>query len=308
MNNNPEYQNSLANPSHNPSIVFFGTDDFSLVTLQKLTESGYNIAAVITKPDSKSGRGHKMEMSAVKKFAIASSIKVWQPNKISDINDNISALGSDTIGILVSYGQIIPKSTIDLFGLGIINVHPSILPKYRGPSPIESVIVSGDTQTGVSIMQLTAEMDAGPIYGQIIHKLSGHETRLDLRKSLANSGAMTLLSLLPGIIDGSLKPITQSKDKTTFCKLLGKNDSWLVPNKITAANAERLVRAHLGFPKTKININGHTIVITTAHVSNEQKTILDIKCRDNNYLSIDKLIAPSGRTMSDTDFINGYLK
>ena len=306
MISEPEHQNSLENSGHNTSIVFFGTDDFSLITLSKLTESGYNIAAVVTKPDSKKGRGHKMEMSETKKFAIANNIIVWQPINISDINNNISALGTDIIGVLASYGQIIPKSTIDLFKLGIINIHPSILPKYRGPSPIESAIVSGDSQTGVSIIKLIPKMDAGPIYGQVIHKLSGHETRLDLRKSLANAGAMTLLSLLPSIINESLKPITQSENESTVCKLLDKNDSWLVPNKITAANAERLVRAHLGFPKTKIEINGHIIIIIKSHVLDKQKTLLDIKCSDNNYLSIDELIAPSGRTMSGTDFINGY--
>ena len=306
MNNNPEYQNSLANPSHNPSIVFFGTDDFSLITLSKLTESGYNIAAVVTKPDSKKGRGHKMEISATKKFAITNNIDVWQPNTISDINNNVLMLGSNIIGVLASYGQIIPKSTIDLFELGIINIHPSILPTYRGPSPIESAIANGDNQTGVSIIKLIPKMDAGPIYGQIIHKLSGNETRLDLRKTLANAGAMTLLALLPSIIDESIKPTAQSENKSTFCKLLDKNDSWLKPDQMTAATAERLVRAHLDFPKTKIDINGHTVIITKSHVSDRQTTILDIMCSDNKYLSIDELIAPSGRTMSDTDFINGY--
>jgi methionyl-tRNA formyltransferase len=308
MINQPQHHNNLENYSHDISIIFFGTDDFSLAALSKLTEAGYNITAVVTKPDSKKGRGHKMEMSATKKFAISNNIEVWQPINLSDINNNITALGTNHIGILVSYGQIIPKSTIDLFELGIINVHPSLLPIYRGPSPIESAIVSGDSQTGVSIIKLSPKMDAGPIYGQTIYKLSGHETTPDLRKALADVGAATLLSLLPSIINGSIKPTKQSENKSTFCKLLDKNDSWLIPEQITAIMAERLVRAHLDFPKTKIDINGHTAIITKSHVSDEQTTILDIKCSDNKYLSIDELIAPSGRTMSDTDFINGYFK
>jgi len=289
------------------TIVFFGTDDSSLVALQGLVESGYNVAAVVTKPDSKSGRGQTLTAPSVKKFALDHNITAWQPVKVSDINDDIKALGPDITGVLVSYGKIIPESTINLFNPGIINVHPSLLPLYRGPSPIESAIENGNPQTGVSIMKLTAGMDAGPVYGQIIHKLSGRETRPELYKTLFQAGIIALLDILPSIISGSLQPTPQDDSKATYCKLFDKDDAWLKPNEVAAAKAGRLVRAHLGFPKTKIDILGHIVIITKAHVTSEQKTPLDILCQDNNYLSIDELIAPNGRTMSAKDFINGYL-
>ena len=288
------------------TIVFFGTDEFSLITLQGLIDSGYNIAAVVTKPDSKSGRGQVLTSLSVKKLALKHNITVWQPSKISDINDNIKKLGANVAGILASFGKIIPKSTINLFKPGIINVHPSLLPLYRGPSPIESAIENGDEQTGVSIMKLTPEMDAGPVYGHIIHKLSSHETRPELYETLAQAGTMTLISLLPNILDKSLRPTSQDDSKATYCKLLNKDDTWLKPNEVTAVRAECLVRAHLDFPRTKFIVLDHTVIITQAHVSNEQKTILDILCQDNKYLSIDELIAPSGRKVSARDFINGY--
>jgi len=288
------------------TIVFFGTDEFSAIALRALIDSSYNIAAVVTKPDSKSGRGQQLEASAVKKLAIENNIDVWQPSKVSDIEENIKKLGPNTAGVLVSYGKIIPKSTIELFNPGIINVHPSLLPIYRGPSPIESAIENGDTQTGVSIMLLTPEMDAGPVYGHILHELSGNESRIGLRKNLAQAGATALLSMLPGILDESLKPTPQDEEVAVYCKLLRKNDAWLKPKEITAYAAERLVRAHLGFPKTKIDISGHPIIITKSHISKERKTPLDIQCQDNNYLSIDELIAPSGRVMMARDFLNGY--
>jgi len=288
------------------TIVFFGTDDFSVVTLRDLVQSGYDIAAVVTKPDSKSGRGQRLEESAVKKFAIENNIDVWQPQKVSEINKNILSLGAEVIGILVSYGKIIPSSTIDLFNPGIINLHPSLLPKYRGPTPIELAIENGDTQTGVSIIKLTPEMDAGPIYGYMVHDLSNSETRLDLRDTLAYDGSVALISLLPGILDGSIQSAPQNESDATYCKLLGKNDSILNSNNVTANEAERLVRARLGFPKTKINVVDHYSVITKAHVSNIYKTPLDIKFKDGNYLSIDELVAPSGRTMTGREFLNGY--
>ena len=262
--------------------------------------------AVVTKPDKKSGRGQNIEMPEVKKYAIQNKINVWQPDNLFEINEAVINLGDGIIGIVVSYGKIIPKSIIDLFESGIINVHPSLLPKYRGPSPIETAIANGDSKTGVSIMELTPEMDAGPIYGRVIHKLSGAETRFELRKSLSNDGAKILLSLLPGIIDGSIRPTPQNNNDAIYCKLLSKNDSNL-NIEMPAKRAECLVRAYLGFPKTKIDINGHNVTILKAHTSNEFKTPLDIKFRDGDYLSIDKLIAPSGRTMSAHEFLNGYV-
>lgn len=288
------------------TIVFFGTDNFSLIALQGLIKSGYNIAAVVTKPDSKSGRGQVLTASSVKKLALEHNITVWQPSKVSEINDSIQSLGDNVVGVLSSYGKIIPETTINLFTPGIINIHPSLLPLYRGPSPIESAIKNGDKQTGVSIMKLTAGMDSGPIYGQTVHKLSGHETRPELYQTLALAGTEALLSLLPTIIDESLQPTPQDDSKVLYCKLLAKDDAWLKPNDVTAQTAERFVRAHLGFPKTKIDILGHTVIITKAHVSSEQKTPLDLQCQSGGFLTIDELIAPSGRTMSAKDFLNGY--
>ena len=286
------------------TVIFFGTEDFSLVSLKALVKAGYKIAGVVTKPDSKRGRGCAMTMPSIKKYAIENGITVWQPLKVSEINDKIKLLGEVT-GVLVSFGRIIPESTINLFTPGIINVHPSLLPKYRGPSPIESAIENGDKQTGVSLIRLVAKMDAGPVYGRVIYKLSGHETRQELYKTLADTGADLLVKLLPSILDDQITPIAQDDSQASYCKLLDKNDNLLEANKITSEEAERLVRAHLGFPKTKYNIFNQTIIVTKAHIANEQNTQLYVPCIDNKFLAIDELIAPSGRTMSGRDYLNG---
>ena len=293
--------------SHKPSIIFFGTDHFSLISLKALIQAGYNIAAIVTKPDSKSGRGQKLSQPVVKEFAIKNQISFWQPTNPSEINEIIKCMPDDRIGVLASYGKLVPQSTIDLFKPGIINVHPSLLPKYRGPTPIESAIENGDAKTGVSIIMLTDQMDAGPVYDQAIYNLDGSETQPYLYDALAKLGADRLVKVLPDIIEGSLKPNLQDNLKAIYCSLLTKDRQWLLPDTTSAPQAERQVRAHLVYPRTKIEINSHIITITKAHVTDGYLSPLTIKCSDSKYLAIDELIAPSGRTMSAKAFMNGYL-
>lgn len=292
------------------TIVFFGTDEFSAVSLRELIDHGFTIGAVVTKPDSRKGRGRELQPSLVKQIAVENNIPVWQPLKMTEIADEITSLntqnGEKAVGVLVSYGKIIPQAIIDLFEPGIINVHPSLLPKYRGPSPIESAIINGDTVTGVSIMQLSAAMDAGPVYKQVVFPLSDTETAPELETKLALLGAQELVTILPSIISGALTAAPQHESVATYCALLQKEDSQLKPELITAEQAERQVRAYLAYPKTKATITGHSVVITKAHIESVGSTVLDIQCQDGRFLSIDELIGPSGRVMNTKAFLNGY--
>ncbi len=291
-------------------MLFFGTDAFSAVSLRALIAAGYSIDAVVTKPDSRKGRGRELAKPLVKQIAEAHNIPVWQPLKLAEIHEQVLDItkrtGEAPLGVLVSYGKIIPQSIIDLFTLGIINVHPSLLPLYRGPSPIESAILNGDSETGVTIMQLTAAMDAGPLYSQLSVPLQGNETAPELEAKLAELGAEELCRVLPSIIDGSLQPTPQNEDEATYCHLLKKEDALLDTTIYTAEAAERHVRAYVAFPKTKIDVLGHVVLVTKAHVSQTNTTPLDIPCADGAYLSIDELIGPSGRTMTAQAFLNGY--
>lgn len=292
------------------TILFFGTDDFSAVSLRELIERGFTIGAVITKPDSRKGRGRELQAPLVKQIALEHSIPVWQPLKMPEITSQIEALiqknTEKPVGVLVSYGKIIPQSIIDLFEPGIINLHPSLLPKYRGPSPIESAILNGDTETGVSIMQLSAAMDAGPVYKQVAFSLDDTETAPELEHKLAVLGAQELATILPSIMSGALQPIPQNDELATYCKLLSKDNSQLNTEQLSASQAECQVRAYLAYPKTKATIAGHSIVITEAHVSNVKQTVLDLECNDGQFLSIDELISPSGKAMNAKAFLNGY--
>ena len=292
------------------TIVFFGTDEFSATSLRELLAQGFAIGAVVTKPDSRKGRGRELAKPIVKQIAEAHAIPVWQPLKVAEIASDVQALtektGEAPIGVLVSYGKIIPQSIIDLFSPGIVNVHPSLLPLYRGPSPVESAILNGDTETGVTIMQLSAAMDAGPLYTQTTVSLNNTEQTPELEHQLGELGAQDLCRALPAIIDGSLQPTPQNEDAATYCQLLKKEDGMLDASRYTAEQAERRVRAFIAFPKTKSTILGQSIIVTKAHVTNTATSPLAIECADGAYLAIDELIGPSGRAMQASAFLNGY--
>jgi methionyl-tRNA formyltransferase len=291
------------------TILFFGNERLvsglsstDAPILSGLIEQGYNVAAVISHhSESRSRKNRPLEVAAI---AEAHGIPVLTPDRPADIYDELAFFHADA-AVLSAYGRIVPQKIIDLFPLGIINIHPSLLPKYRGPTPIESAVVNGDKETGVSIMSLSAEMDAGPVYAQKSIELSGTETKFEVYDKLSALGTELLLSILPKILSGELEPQPQ-QGEPTYCQLLNKNDAWLDSKTLTAEQAERMVRAYLEFPKTKVKINDKDIIITKAHVNDNSQSPLDVRFRDGHYLSIDELIGPTGKIMSNTDFLNGY--
>lgn len=291
----------------NHPIVFFGTEDFSLYSLRALVEAGFPVAAVVTKPDTKRGRQGILTKPAVKIFAESHNIPVWQPTKLSEIADDIARLDSPA-GVLVSYGKIIPEHIINLFTPGIINVHPSLLPLYRGPSPIESAIRNRDARTGVTLMKLVKAMDAGPIYFQVPYVLDHTETRPELYTTLGQLGANLLVQKLPAILDGSLTPEPQDDAQATYCALLSKDDSTIDPRTMTPGEAEAKIRAYLDFPRTRMDVLGHNVIVTKAHGVMTAESALDIPFHNGAFLSIDEVIAPSGKRMSGEDFLRGYAK
>lgn len=296
---------TTTNSGINQPIVFFGTEEHSLIALRGLVEAGMPVAAVVTKPDAAKGRGKKLTPPAVKIYAESHDIPVWQPIRLKDITADIKKL-NNPVGVLVSYGKIIPQRTLELFTPGIINVHPSLLPKYRGPSPIESAIVNRDNKTGVTIMYLVSAMDAGPIYLQAPYALDFTETKPELYNTLFTLGTNLLVSKLPAILSGELQPMPQDDNEATYCALLSKEDGNLNLAKLTPGEAEARVRAYLGYPRTRVTIGEYTIIITKAHGVMTQKTPLDLICANGVFLSIDELIAPSGKTMSAAEFLRGY--
>lgn len=288
-----------------PPIIFFGTSSYSLTSLQALVEHGFDVVAVVTKPDSRSGRGHKLAQPPVKQFAVQRGIPVWQPTKLRDIAADITAL-QPVAGVLVSYGKIIPQAILDLFTPGIINLHPSLLPQWRGPSPIESAIAHQNDITGVTLMQLSAQMDAGPIYCHESYRLLGHETKPALYEHLFAIGSQLLVRTLPAILSGELRPLAQKEDLASYCQPLSKKQSRIDPTTLSAAAAEAHVRAYVGFPRSRLTIAGRDLIITAAHPADHPEHPLAVQCRDGAYLVVDQLITPAGKTVSAADYLRGY--
>ncbi|MDO4902046.1 MAG: methionyl-tRNA formyltransferase [bacterium] len=290
-------------------IVFFGTEDFSAASLEALISKGFEVAAVVTKPDSKKGRGQKLTPPKVKIIAEKHQIRVLQPSKMAEIVPFVESLPIRPIGVLVSFGRIIPQSIIDLFDGGIINVHPSLLPKYRGPSPIESAILNGDDTTGISIMGLTKDMDAGPIYIQSEFPISSQVTAKTLYEMCESKGATLLSQSLEQIMRGDILPSEQNHKQATYCSLLSKNDALLDPSRLTADQAERQIRAFEIFPKSKIEIGENTVIVNSAEVCDiSSSSPLEIKFKDGKFLKILTLTAPSGKKISAEEFARGYLR
>jgi methionyl-tRNA formyltransferase len=288
------------------TIVFFGTENLSDIPLERLIEGDYDVAAVVTKPDAPKGRKRKLTPPSVKIIANNHGIKVLQPEKLGEIADFIASFDEPPVGILASYGKIIPQRIIDLFAPGIINIHPSLLPEYRGPSPIETTILDGKSETGVSIMKLVKEMDAGPVYAQRRIGLRGNESKQDLYNTLSEIGVDLLIDNLPNILDGTMEPIPQDDDKTTFCEKFDKSMSLLNCSDMTALECYNQVRAFAGFPKSKLMINGVECTITSAAASNTKETEIDRRCKDGNYLVIRRLIPCGGKEITAVEFVNGY--
>lgn len=288
-------------------LVFFGTEAFSVPTLTALIAAGYEVVAIVTKPDSRKGRGNKKFVHPIKQIGLDHKIPVLQPSRLADINDELAALRPDA-GVLVSYGKIIPRRTIELFEpTGIINLHPSLLPRYRGPSPIEATILAGDAHTALSIMKLDEGMDTGPVFVQQAVPLTGQETKISLSEQLAERGAQFLVTSLPSILTGTLTAKPQDNNDVSITSLVSKVDGVLDPATETAETIERKVRAYLGYPKTRLTLNGIDVIVTSSSVVDSSDTEgLVVPCAQHTYIKISTLIAPSGRTMSGADFLRGY--
>ncbi len=286
-------------------LVFFGTEDFSAKVLTKLLDAGIKFEAVITKPDLKKGRGQKLQSPAVKEVAKEYGVPVFQPNNLEEMRACIEQTSKFT-ALLVSFGKIIPQDIIDAFEVGIINLHPSLLPKYRGPSPIETAILNGDEITGVSIMALNAKMDAGPVYAQEVIPLTNKLNARDVYEQAIVIGSRLLIQTLPQIMAKSLTPTPQDESQATYCNLLTKAQSYLQPEIKTAEQLACQVRSFAIFPRSRFVFYDQVCIIEEASADIAPNSPLNLECADGNFLNITKLIAPSGKTMSAEAFVNGY--
>lgn len=246
-------------------IIFLSTPEFGIASLQKLIESRHEVVAVVTQIDKPSGRGNKLTPSPIKVFALKHNLKVLEYQKISrDGVEDLKSLKPD-IMITCAYGQILSQAIIDIPKFGIINVHGSLLPKYRGASPVQSAIIKGETTTGITIMQTEAGLDTGDILSKATTKIGEEETAGELMQRLSELGAELLLQTLDDIEYGETQPEKQQHADATITKKITKEDCFINFNK-SAKQIKCLVLGANPDPIARTELDGEIVKIYRARV------------------------------------------
>lgn len=298
-------------------IVFIGTPEFGTIVLEGLINAGYKPVLVVTVPDKPVGRKQVLTPPPVKIVAQKYNILVEQSDKIRNLKFEIRNLKPD-LGIVAAYGEIIPKDILDIPKYGFLNVHPSLLPKYRGASPIQYAVLNGDIETGVTIMLMDEKMDHGKIISNIKCKISKRINHRELSKELAEIGAKLLVEIIPRWIKKEIKAIPQDETKATYTKII-KKENGKINWKKTAEEIERQIRAFDPWPGTFTFFDGKKLKILKAEISEQiqnglvgepGKTFL---ASDNKiavqtgkeYLIIEELQLEGKKSMTSDEFLRG---
>lgn len=251
-------------------VVFMGTPDFAVGTLEKLVEAGHEVVGVVTQPDKPKGRGKAMQFTPVKEAALKHDLTVYQPRRVreEEFQEILKELAPEAI-IVVAFGQIIPKSVLELPKYGCINVHASLLPKYRGAAPIQWAVIDGEKTAGVTIMKMDEGLDTGDMYAVAEIPLAEDETGGSLFDKLSELGAQLLVDSLPKIAAGELTPVKQpAESPNDYARMITKEDGrmdWTRP----AEELERKIRGVIPWPGAFSRLNDKTLKIWKVEILDE---------------------------------------
>lgn len=301
-----------------PRIIYAGTPEFAVPALEGLFRHGFEPIAVYTQPDRPAGRGRHLTASPVKVTAQGLGIPVFQPEKLKAERDQtqLASLKPDLL-IVVAYGLILPASVLAIPRLGCLNVHASLLPRWRGAAPIQRAVLSGDARTGVSLMRMDAGLDTGPVYAMEETRIEPGETAAELHDRLAELGADTLIRHLPDIMDGSLSAAPQPAEGVTYAAKLSKAESridWLD----SAQDLENKVRGLNPWPVAETLAQGQVLRIWRARalptVTAHRPPGMVVSCGERGLdvatgrgvLRIETLQRAGGRPVSAGDFARGH--
>ena len=273
--------------------------------MNRLEEAGHDIALVVTQPDRAAGRGLELHPSGTKRLALQLGLEVFQPERIRDelAQTRIRELGADVM-VVVAYGQILPASLLNAPRLGTLNVHASLLPRHRGPAPIEWSILSGDTQTGVTIMQMDAGVDTGAILAQSHVPIPPDLTASRLETQLAELGAGLMVDTLDKLQRGAITPMSQPADGATHAPRLKSEDGKLNPATMSAQEIDRRVRALSARLGCWITLNGAEVKVIRGHLNGVASDGIPVPTADGTYV-VDEVQPPGGRRMSAAAWARG---
>lgn len=298
-------------------VIFMGTPDFSVGTLEALVEAGHEVVLAVTQPDKPKGRGKEMQFTPVKECAMRYGIPVFQPVKVrqQECIEELRKYEAD-IMVVVAFGQILPKEILEMTPYGCINVHASLLPKYRGAAPIQWAIINGETESGVTTMQMNEGLDTGDMLLKTVIPFADDETGGSLHDKLSAAGAKLCVETLEGLQAGSIVPEPQGETTTDYARMLDKqlgNINW----KQSAVEIERLIRGLSPWPSAYTNWNGKIMKIWSAKAlegikSSEEGTIVKVE-KDafyvqtgEGYLKVEELQIPGKKRMDAGAFLRGY--
>ncbi|HVW66837.1 MAG TPA: methionyl-tRNA formyltransferase [Candidatus Peribacteraceae bacterium] len=286
------------------SILFCGTPHFAVPSLRMLLhDDDFEVKAVITQPDKPVGRKQTLTYPPVKTLALDHQIPVLQPENINtflpDYIEKHPEMKPDFL-VVVAYGKILKQAVLDLPNIAPINVHASVLPRWRGASPIEHAILNGDATTGVTIQIMSAGLDEGPILSIDKIGIGAHETAPQLRERLSVIGAELLVKTLKE----PLHPVPQSAEGITVCTKIKKEDGNVDPKTMSAWQIERAIRAYQPWPGVKATIDGHEVKLIEASIEPDPSAIA-IACNENTTLYVTMLQPPGKKPMKATDWQRG---
>ncbi len=298
-------------------IIFMGTPSFSVPVLEGLIDN-YDVIMVVTQPDKEVGRKHEIKYSSVKEVALSHNIKVFQPEKIRNDYEPIVSLKPDLI-ITCAYGQIIPKVLLELPKYGCINVHASLLPKYRGGSPLHRVILNGESKTGITIMYMDEHMDTGDIIASKEILIGNNDTVGDIHDKLSIIGKDLLLATIPNIVKGNVNPIKQDDALATYAPNITREDELIDFNK-KALEIYNQIRGLNPFPVAYATLDGKVIKIYSARIKEniytDKKNGEIVRIYDDGIgvstmdceIIITEIKVEGKKKMAVKDFLNGINK
>lgn len=297
-------------------LIFMGTPEFAVPTLRALAAAGHRIRGVYTQPDKPAGRGGQMTPPPVKRAAAELGLPVYQPAKIRppEVYEELRALAPEAI-VIVGYGKIIPEHIIDLPPHGCINLHASLLPKYRGAAPVNWAIVNGETATGVATIRIDAELDTGDILLMRETPIGPDEDAVSLGRRLAEMGAPLMIETLDGLERGTIRPVPQDHSKATLAPILKKEDG-LIDWKLAAQQIVNRVRGFVPWPGAYTHFRGQLLHIWKARVAPgpiaapagsllADARVLRVACGAGEAIEPLEVQLEGRRRVPAADFING---
>jgi methionyl-tRNA formyltransferase len=299
-------------------VVFFGTPQFAVPSLEQLIQSAHDVVGVVTQPDRPRGRGQKVTDAPVKVTAVQHGLPVFQPARLRDpeVKETLTRWAPE-LGVVAAYGKILPENVLNLPRLGMINVHASLLPRYRGAAPVQRAVIDGMAETGVTIMRMVLDLDAGGMFAKVTRPIGSDETSDIVERDLAHLGASLLLEVIDDLATGRAVEEPQDDSLSTYASKITKEEG-LIDWTLTATDIYNRVRGLYPWPHAFSYLNGERLIVMRSHVAPEPTsadpgTIVDVSSGaisvatgHGGRLAIDDVQPEGRRAMKVRDYLAGH--